>query len=68
MIPTIGERVHVRPSRSGLRVQRGDNLFNQFLPDEGADCIWDNFLAQRLSEGAVVVSPVVEEQHGADPV
>lgn len=51
--PRIGERVYVRPSNPAVRVQRGDGLYTQFLPAEGAEVLWDEFLHRRLCEGAI---------------
>jgi hypothetical protein len=56
--PRDGERVFVRPSCPGVRVQRGEGLFGQFLPDAGMECLWDQYLHQRLREGAISWSPL----------
>ena len=67
-MPNIGDRVHVRPLR-GLQVQRGDSLFGQFLPAEGMECTWDDYLSARMGEGCIeVVPPVVEEVPAIPPV
>lgn len=63
--PRDGERVSVRPASPALRVQRGDGLHGQFLPPEGAECIWDAFLHRRWLEGAIVWQPL--ERAAPDP-
>lgn len=56
--PRTGERVHVRPSNPSVPVQRGDGLFGQFLPPQGQECLWDDFLHRRWCEGSVTWSPL----------
>ena len=52
----FGERVHVRP-RPGHRVQRGKDLFDQFLPAEGQEVTWDEFHQARLQDGSILLPP-----------
>lgn len=56
--PQIGERVFVRPTNPSVRVQRGEGLYGQFLPVEGLECLWDDFLHCRLAEGVIEWRPV----------
>ena len=58
--PKIGERVRVIP-KAGLRVQRGELMFGQFLPPKGQEVLWDEFLHQRLNEGAITWEPISTE-------
>lgn len=50
--PEIGDRVYVKPS-PGEMVQRGANMFEQFLPPAGAWVIWDSFHVSRLCDGSI---------------
>jgi hypothetical protein len=63
--PKIGERVLVVP-REGLRVQRGEFMYGQFLPPQGQEVLWDEFLHQRLNEGAITWEPIRTEVVNAD--
>lgn len=56
--PRIGERVRVRPANPSIAVQRGEGLYGQFLPPDGQECLWDEFLHRRLCEGSVTWEPV----------
>lgn len=62
MMPKIGDRVHVRPAE-GEAVQRGRDLFGQFLPPDGAEVVWDAYHQQRLQDGSLVLRP--EHYHRA---
>lgn len=57
--PRIGERVVVRPTNPAVPVQRGDQVYGQFLPPDGQECLWDDFLHRRWLEGAVSFEPLV---------
>jgi hypothetical protein len=63
--PKIGERVRVIPT-DGRRVQRGEFMFGQFLPPQGQEVLWDDFLHARLSEGAIRWEPISTEVVNAD--
>lgn len=56
--PDIGARVFVRPTCPSVRVQRGQELYNAFLPPEGAEVLWDEFLLRRLEEGVIEWRPI----------
>lgn len=56
--PRMGERVVARPTNPRVPVQRGAGLFGQFLPPEGQEVLWDQFLHQRLAEGSIAWAPV----------
>lgn len=53
-MPKFGDVVRVRP-RPGLRVQRGEHLFDSFLPDEGMEVIWDSYHHARLQDGSILL-------------
>lgn len=55
--PRIGERVHVRPTCPSVPVQRGEGLYGSFLPPQGAEVQFDEFLLRRLGEGVLEVVP-----------
>lgn len=57
-LPTIGQRVYVRPSDPAVPVQRGDGLYGQMIAPEGQECVWDHFLSQRLAEGSISLRPL----------
>jgi len=61
--PRIGERVLVIP-REGLNVQRGEIMFGSFLPPQGQEVLWDEFLHARLCEGAITWQPLSESVNG----
>ena len=61
-MPKIGDRVHVTPA-PGEAVQRGRDLFGQFLPPNGAEVVWDAYHQQRLQDGSLVLPP--EHYHRA---
>lgn len=46
----------MRPA-SAERIQRGAGLFGQFLPDDGAEVVWDEFHAARLQDGSIRLGP-----------
>lgn len=55
--PQNGERVHVIPT-PGMKVQRGENMYGQFLAPDGQEVLWDEFLHARLAEGAISWRPI----------
>lgn len=59
--PRMGERVRVRPTNPLVPVQRGARLYGQFLPAEGQEVLWDEFLHQRLVEGSIAWAPITSE-------
>ncbi len=54
--PQDGERVHVQPN--GRKVQRGEHMYGQFIASEGEELLWDQYLHQRLTEGAITWRPI----------
>lgn len=54
LTPQPGQRVIARPANPAVRVQRGENLFGQFLAPQGQEVLWDEFLQRRAEEGAVL--------------
>lgn len=64
--PQNGERVHVIPT-PGMKVQRGENMFGQFIAAKGELLLWDEFLHRRLEEGALSWKPLQEVADAADP-
>lgn len=55
-MPKPGDRVFVRPVK-GEAVQRGRDLFGQFLPPEGAEVTWELYHQQRLQDGSILLPP-----------
>lgn len=55
-MPNLGDRVHVRPAK-GCVVQRGKDLFEQFLHADGAEVLWDTYHEARLADGSLLLSP-----------
>lgn len=64
--PQNGERVLVIPT-PGMKVQRGENMFGQFIAAKGEPLLWDEFLHRRLEEGALSWKPMQEVADAADP-
>lgn len=58
LTPQLGQRVIARPANPAVRVQRGENLFGQFLAPHGQEVLWDDFLQRRAEEGAVLWQPL----------
>lgn len=63
--PQNGERVLVIPT-PGMKVQRGENMYGQFLAPDGQEVLWDEFLHRRLNEGALSWKPMQEVADAAD--
>lgn len=59
--PQLGQRVIARPANPAVRVQRGENLFGQFLAPHGQEVLWDDFLQRRAEEGAVLWQQLPDE-------
>ena len=51
-MPNFGDRVYVRPA-AGLQVQRAVGMYGQFLPEDGAEVVWDEFHHARLADGSI---------------
>lgn len=54
--PRIGGRAFVRPTCPSVRVQRGEGLYTQFIPPDGADLQFDEYLLRRLHEGVITAT------------
>lgn len=64
--PKHGERVHIRPAHKAVKIQRGAASYGQFLPDEGEEREFDEFMRARWLEGSIIVSELAQPQsHGA---
>ena len=50
-----------------MKVQRGENMYGQFLPPDGQEVLWDEFLHRRFNEGALSWKPLQEVADAADP-
>lgn len=50
----LGDRVKVKP-RHGLKIQRSESAFGQFLPSEGGEVVLDAFLMARIDCGEVEI-------------
>lgn len=59
--PKHGERVHIRPAHKAVRIQRGAASYGQFLPEEGEEREFDDFMRARWLEGSVIVTEIVPE-------
>lgn len=62
MHPCIGDRVFVMPAKGEL-VQRGADLFDQFLPQAGAWVVWDSFHVARIRDGSIVMTKCPGDPH-----
>lgn len=60
--PKHGERVHIRPAHKAVKIQRGAASYGQFLPDEGEEREFDEFMRARWLEGSIIVSELVPPQ------
>jgi len=56
--PSLGERVHVKPTHPGVKIQRGEGQYGKFIADEGDVLPFDAFIHARWLEGSVVVTPI----------
>lgn len=50
----LGDRVKVKP-KQGLKVQRSESAFGQFLPPEGGEVLVDSFLMGRIDCGELEI-------------
>lgn len=64
--PTIGERVFVRPTNPALRVQRSAQAYGKFIPPEGMELVWDEFLHARYRDGSITWEPLESAEPADD--
>ena len=53
-----GQRAFAKPTHPGVKVQRAEGAYGQFLADAGQEVIVDEFLLRRAAEGYVALSPL----------